>query len=184
MRALGIWFSVVVAGAVSGCSAVYVTKPVGEIPCPVKAGDWDGTWVNKNGTVTLRVQDGEAGRIGMAWVEWGIQGPRLESHEIQLLRSGDVTFASVKDTEEDGQTLYVFVRLKREGDELVCWVPDVERFKAACRSGQFPFREKDESLVLGELTPDHIKLLASPEAGLLYRWDDPVVFVRASRNGD
>jgi hypothetical protein len=179
-----MWVLVLAAGALSGCSAVYVTKPVGDVVPRVKAADWDGTWVNKNGAVTLRVQDGEAGKIRMAWVEWGIHGPRLESQEIQLLQSGDVLFANVKEAEENGQTLYVWARVKREGDEMICWVPDVDRFKAASRSGQFPFREKDDSVVLGELTPDHLKFLASAEAGALYRWDDPVVFTRATQGED
>lgn len=178
-----VWMHLLILGAISGCAAVYATKPVGEAPFPIKASEWNGTWVNVNGAVTLKVLDEAAGTLRMAWVEWSVQGPRLESHEIQLLRSGEAIFASVREGEDKGQSLYVWARVRRDGNELICWPPDVERFKAASRSGQFPFREKDDSLVLGELTPEHLRQLASPEAALLYRWDDPVVLLRIN-SGD
>ncbi|MHC1744172.1 MAG: hypothetical protein AB9873_14220 [Syntrophobacteraceae bacterium] len=178
MRSLIVWVGLLMVSAICGCAAVYATKPVGDVPCPVKPAEWDGTWVNKDGALTLKVQDEQAGRLRMAWVEWSLQGPRLESQEIQLLRSGDATFASVKEGEDNGRARYVWARIKREGNEMICWIPDVEHFRAAGRSGQFPFEEKDDSIILGELTPEHLKTLASPEAGLLYRWDDPVVLLR------
>lgn len=180
LRSLGVWVGCLILGAIFGCAAVYATKPVGEVPCPVKATEWDGTWVNKNGAVTLKVVDEQAGTLRMAWVEWSVQGPRLESHEIQMRRTADATFANVIQGEDSGRVLYVWARVKREGNELICWTPDVDRFKTAGRNGQFPFQEKDDSIVLGELTPEQVRILASPEAGSLYRWDDPVVLLRMS----
>jgi hypothetical protein len=179
-----LWSLAAIVGAVSGCAAVYATHPVGEAPVPLRAADWDGTWFNKDGALTLKVEDEGAGRIRMAYVEWGDQGPRLESHEIQLLRSGNATFASVKEAEENGQALYVWARIKREGNLMLAWIPNAERFKAACRDGRFPCREKDEDIALGELTADHLKILASEEEGSLYGWDEPVVLMRMNGGAD
>lgn len=171
-------------GTLAGCGAVYSTHPVGEASVAVEAADWDGTWLHGEGALTLKVEDEGAGRIRGAWVEWGHQGPRLESHVIELRRSGDAMFANVGESDGNGRVRYAWARIRREGSVLIAWIPDVERFKAACRDGRLPCREQDEHVVLVDPSAAHVKVLASSEAAPFYRWDEPVVLMRLTGGGE
>ncbi len=172
------WTVLAMAATLAGCGAVYSTQPVGEASVAVRAADWDGTWLQGEGTLTLKVEDEGSGRIRGVWVEWGHQGPRLESHVIELRRSGDAMFANVGESDANGRMRYAWARMRREGNVLIAWIPDVERFKAACRVHRLPCREQEEHVVLIDPSAEHMMVLASLEAALLYRWDQPVVLIR------
>ncbi|MGV8073023.1 MAG: hypothetical protein AB2L11_00465 [Syntrophobacteraceae bacterium] len=162
----------------SGCSAVYSPLPVGESPYAIKSEDWDGTWINKDTYFSVKVVDGQKGVLRAAWMEWKDDEARLESHEVQLLQTGKWVFANVKVSEGDEKVLFVWAPFKRDGNAVVCWTPDVEKFKALGKAGKLPCREENDDIFLNDLTPEHLKIITSETECQLYDWRDPLVFIR------
>jgi hypothetical protein len=160
----------------AGCSAVYSTKPVGENPVTIKAEEWDGTWINKNGAITLEVMDAEKGIIHVAWVE----KMKLESYQVHLLDSGSWMFASFRESGESQK--YLWAKILKDEDQLNLWAPSVDKIRVLVQKGVLPGSvEESGDVVLGELKAEHLRLLTSEEKGILFEWEKPLVLTRLTR---
>lgn len=171
-----------VAVAISGCSAVLSTHPVGERPQAVDPADWDGTWLAEDGALTFKVVDPAAGKLVVGWIEDSEGELGLESLEALLLSSNDRLFVNIRDdAEEDGKPptpRYLFALARREGAELVLWTPRVEPFRTLVDNGTLPGQAEGDEIVLGPMSPEQLALVTSGRAAELFAWDEPVVFRR------
>jgi hypothetical protein len=163
-----------------GCSAVYSTDPIGEKACRLSGQDWEGTWINKETFLSVKVTDAGNGMIRAAWIESSDHGDKLESYEVQLRQSGELVFGNVKTDDGSGRALYVWGLVKRDGNELICWKPDVDKFRDLCAKGELPCKEEEGNLTLTTLSPEHVKTINSEKKGVLYQWHDPLVFIRTA----
>jgi hypothetical protein len=57
-------------------------------------------------------------------------------------------------------------------------MPDPEKFKTLVEEGKLPGRIKKDSIVLGGLNSEQLKLITSGRTGVLFEWDEPVIFMR------
>jgi hypothetical protein len=167
---LAIWLT--------GCSAVYSTNPVGEKPYPIKEKDWKGIWLNKDAVISIKVVDEANGTIKMAWVEWKDREAKLECYEVLLRQWEQWVFGNVKDQNKDGKVIYFWAPIKFSEDQFLCWRPKAEKFREMGKEGKLPCREEgDSDCILGDLSPEHLRIMTS-QIEQLYEWDDPLVFVR------
>jgi hypothetical protein len=179
--------------ALVGCEAVYTPKPLGDEVVTLDPAEWQGTWLAPDMVITTTVLDGAAGRLQTAWIERGPAGVTLEVVEGSLRATGDWTFANTLDEpeespEEEGggeapgveqgtEPRYVWVRVEKGENHLTVWSPNVEQFKILVGDGRLPGRVTDDGVVLGELTPEQLRMINDPASNLL-NWADPAVFVR------
>ena len=176
MRLIGMLSVLIVAIALAGCSAVYSTKPMGGAPVSINPEAWQGTWIHKDDVITIEIVDAEKGLLRAAWIE----DMKLESFNVHLLAFGDWIFGSAKD--EQKESLFVWGRIKHEDRQLIVWCPSVSKFKAMVQDGVLPGTVDDDgNVTLGELTADHMSIIASDVKDVLFDWDDPYVFVRLSK---
>ncbi len=144
-----------------------------------KEEDWKGVWLNKEATVSIKVVDGCNGLIKIAWVDWKDNEAKLECFEVQLRKSEKWVFGNVKDPDGNSKNLYLWAPIKLSGDMLIYWRPIAEKFKELGKSGKLPCREEGKSdCILGDLSPEHLKIITSQSEGPLFDWEDPFVFVR------
>ena len=180
-----------------GCEAVYTPKPLGDEVVMLDPAEWQGTWLAPDMVITTTVLDGAAGRLQTAWIERGPSGVTLEVVEGSIRSTGDWTFANILDDVEaearadtpvaaQGETAgaeqgteprYFWVRVEKSEKHLTLWSPNVEQFKILIGDGRLPGRVTDDGVVLGELTPEQLRMINDPAANLL-NWADPAVFVR------
>ncbi len=177
-------FAGLVVLSLTGCSAVYTTQPIGERPCRIEARDWDGTWIHKDGSINIKVTDGEKGLLRIAWIEPKEKDLVREVYDVELRESGGTMFAATKDDSATTQR-YFWACIKRDGKQAVVWLPDAAKFKALVRAGKLPGTiEEDRDVILGNLEPGHLSLIAGEQEGVLFSWDEPIVFLRFAREGD
>jgi len=162
----------------SGCHAVYSTNPVGEAPVAVSPGDWEGTWVYKDGAVTVAVLDKEKGVLEVGWVEKKQNRLQYEHYKVLLRQSGEWLFGNVQDP--DRPKLYVWGRIRSEDGQIILWVPDVEKARALVEKGVLPGRaeKKDSDVVLSNPGAAEFMRILSGEKGALLDWERPLVFRR------
>jgi hypothetical protein len=196
-RLLGAFAALVLVG----CEAVYTPKPLGDEVVTLVPAEWQGTWLAPDMVITTTVLDGAAGRLQTAWIERGPAGVTLEVVEGSIRSTGDWTFANILDdaeaeaqaeargdapadaegevpgAEQGIEPRYVWVRVEKGDNHLTVWSPNVEQFKILVGDGRLPGRVTDDGVVLGELTPEQLRMINDPAANLL-NWADPAVFVR------
>jgi len=174
-RTAGFLLILVLGVTFSGCTAVYCIKPMGETPVSIEPEDWDGSWMHDDGFINIKVNDAEKGTFEAAWIE----NKKLESVNVQLQSCGDWFFGSSLDSAEKQR--YIWGRIKKEGQQLVIWAPDVDKFKVLVEEKILPGKvDSDGNVSLGELSSEHMKIIASEKKGVLFEWDDPVVLFRIS----
>lgn len=176
MKALNSLVTIACACVIAGCANVYSTGPMGETPFVVKADEWQGTWVHKDGSVDIKVIDATSGRLQVAWIE----NMKLASHNVQLLQAGERLFGSVED---DGNTnKYLWGLVKKDKNQIVIWTPSVSRFKILVEDHTLPGTvSKDKDVMLGNLTGEHYAVITSETRGILFDWDSPVILIRLAK---
>ncbi len=166
----------------TGCTAVYSVNPVGEKPHAIEADDWDGTWRGGGDAVSIKVIDAEKGILQMAWIE-NMEFNLFQAH---LLESNDWVFVNFKEkVDDDG---YLFARIKKSGNTITMWDPDVDKIRALVTDGTLPGTIKGSSngvesngnVVLGKLSAEHLKIITSGDRGILLDWENPIFLRRLS----
>lgn len=164
----------------TGCHAVYSTTPMGEAPAIVIPDDWEGTWLHKDIAVTVAVLDSEKGILEVGWVEQKQDRLHFEHYKVQLRKSGEWLFGNVQDPEKP--KLYVWARVRNEDDQIIVWVPDLDKAKTLIEKGVLPGRveKADGDVVLTGPAAAELKIIMSAENGMIFDWAQPRVFRRLS----
>jgi hypothetical protein len=161
-----------------GCSVVTSGRPIGDAPFPVDPGEWEGTWTAADGgPVVVRVEDGRKGQLRLSWME-GAREMALKTADVMLLKTGAWHFANLREETESGAPVYLFARVKREKGLLIIWPPRPERFARLVNEKVLPGTVSREKVHLGELGPEHMKVIASEDRGVLFDWENPLVLIR------
>jgi hypothetical protein len=167
----------------AGCAGVYAPKPVGEKPHALAKSDWEGTWIgDHDGVARVSVTDAANGWIKIVSIPDKVfeqSEPKLEFVSVQITESGGWLFANVHD-EDAKRERYSWGRIKLEGDQVIVWVPDLEKFRALVRDGKLKGRLEGDDVALEPLTPADLKALSSGALGLPLAWDKPYVFRRVA----
>ncbi len=85
--------------------------------------------------------------------------------------------SNVRD-DANGKPWYFWGPIKREENQILAWRPDVAKFKALGKNCKLPSRVDDNDIFLDYLTPEQLKVITSQSEGVLYEWNDPLVFIR------
>ncbi len=151
---------------------------MGEQPLVLVPEEWEGTWIHKEGTVTVAVTDTAKGVIEVGWVEKRQGRLTFEAYQVQLLRSGEWVFGNVHDQEKTGH--YFWGRVSKEDGQLTLWVPDVAKVKALVTKAVLPgtLVNDGEDVVLDELSAAHLLVITE---GTVLEWDRPLVFLRLTQ---
>ena len=161
-----------------GCGGVLSTGPVGGEPVAIDEAEWKGTWLNEEGVVEIRVVGAAEGRLELGWIESGGRGFELHTQPLELRRLEDWTIGSAWDEDEEG---YLWLRVARDGERLLGWLPDDDRFAALVSAGELPGSVEEGLVVLGPLTPEHLRRIRHDPG--LFVWDEPLVLRRLSDGG-
>ena len=164
-----------------GCANVLIGEPIGTEPATLVADEWNGTWFNPGGTLTVEVIDAEHGEIDIAWIEAKDGALKMESHRLVLKSAGDWIFGSMKTNEEKPSEGWLWGRIKKDERQIVFWLPRLKPFEQWVNDGKLPGQIKGDNVILGKLEPEHLALLSGEQAGILYHWDEPMVLMRLGR---
>jgi hypothetical protein len=87
------------------------------------------------------------------------------------------TGAEAAGAEQGTEPRYFWLRVEQGENHLTVWSPNVEQFKILVGDGRLPGRVTDDGVVLGELSPEQLRMINDPASNLL-NWSDPAIFVR------
>jgi len=163
-----------------GCSVVMSKKPVGDSPVVLDPAEWDGAWITPQGApVMIKVKDGKNGVLKLAWIE-DDKDMTLKSYEVIILGTGRWQFANIQDEEKKGNAPqgYLFAKIKKEKGLIVVWLPKPDRFSDLVTKKILPGEVVKEKIILGEVGPEHMKIIMSEEKGPLFDWEEPFIFFK------
>jgi hypothetical protein len=142
----------------------------------VQAEDWEGTWYNPGGSMTIMIEDQEKGILQAAWVEESGGELAFKSFQVFLRESGEWIFCNIKEPESDS---YLWGRLKRGDNQILVWMPEASEVAALVEAGALPGTvEEDGDVVLPQLTPEQLQVMTSEKHCALLNWSEPIVLFR------
>ena len=168
--------------ALCSCTMVASRIPIGEAPVVLDAKEWDGTWFNPGGDYcVMKVKNEKEGVLRLSWFE-NDKEMTYKSGDVFIKKSGNWLFASIKaDDEKDAtETVYAWAIIKKNKKIILIWLPNEERFKKLIEAKTLPGVVKKDMIVLGDLKPEHMKIIVSEERSLLFDWEDPLVLIKLS----
>lgn len=178
-RVGGFWVVLVLA-AICGCASVSSIELVGERPKEISQKDWDGTWINRDHPIKIKVSDKPKGLLQVAWVEEKGGGFKLESYQVEMREAGEWTFGNIK--EKEGPAPYYWALVKNDQGQIIVWTPDPAQFRKLVQNGVLPGKvEKAGDVVLEKLTLEHLKVIMSGDHGVCFDWQKPIVFFRLGK---
>jgi hypothetical protein len=169
-----------------GCTAVRSPQPFGDKPHALVAAEWEGTWVgleedDHEEPVRFMIADAADGRLQVTWIKEKDGMPVLETHQVVLREGGDWMFISVLADEDHKEKGFVWGRLRREGELMIIWKPDVPKFEKLIEDGKLKGKTDDGDVVLEPLTAKNLTALTSGELGVPFNWDNPMVLHRIGK---
>ena len=168
--------------ALCSCTIVATKGPIGEAPVVLDGKDWDGTWFNPGGDYCMmKVRNENEGILRLAWIE-NDKEMKHKSSDVFIRKSGKWLFASMKedDDKDAANGLYVWAIIKKSRKMLFIWLPNEERFKKLVEAEILPGEVKESAVILGDLKPEHMKIITSDERRSLFDWEDPLVLIKLS----
>jgi hypothetical protein len=79
---------------------------------------------------------------------------------------------------DEGSGLYTWVKVEKDGGQIVVWDPDLEKFRALVKEGKLPGKIDEKNVLLDALGPEHVQMVTSSEEGVLFDWQSPAVLIR------
>lgn len=154
-------------------------RPLGDTPVRLDPAEWEGTWTAADGgPVVVRVDDAAGGQLRLAWIE-GEKEMVLKTAMVSVLRSGPWFFANMREDVKDASpSVYLFALVKRQKGTMLIWPPRPESFARLIREGVLPGTVTKEKVLLGELKPEQMKIIASEDRGVLFDWENPIVLMK------
>jgi hypothetical protein len=178
MRAGG-FSTLLLSALILGCATVSSVEPVGERPKEVSQNEWNGTWIHKDHSITIKVLNQQQGLLQVAWVEEKEGGLKLESHQVAIRESGEWIFGNVK--EKGDAASHYWALIKKEAGQIVVWTPDPAPFRKLVQTGVLRGKVERYDVILEKLTPDDLKVILSGDKGICFEWQNPVVFFRIGK---
>ncbi len=160
-----------------GCDAVFTPEPLGDEIVQLNIEEWQGTWLAPEMVVITTVLDRDKGRWQTAWMERGLDGAEMKVLEGTVRATGDIMFINTRDDNPNVKPRYLWMVLDKSEDYFTVWTANLEQFRAMIANGRLPGKETEDGVVLGELSPEHLEMIADPSTNLL-NWKNPGVFIR------
>ncbi len=179
MARVGFFFVLLTTALIFGCTTVSSVEPVGERPKEISRDEWDGTWIHKNRSVTIKVLDAPKGLLQLAWVEEKEGNLKLESYQIFIRESGEWIFGNVR--EKGGAAPYYWALIKKDMGQIIVWTPDPAYFKKLVQEGKLPGKVEKYEVLLEKLRPEQLKVILSADKAVCFEWQNPVVFFRLGK---
>jgi hypothetical protein len=163
------------------CSAVYVTRPVGEPVEVLKPEEWNGVWAGSGdfAGAALVTNAGE-GRLQVAEIQRKNGEITLDRYAVQIRKSGDRFVTNIRDPEATAER-YLWAQAKIEGGIAVIWIPSPEAFRALVRSGKLKGTvTPDGDVILEPLPPKTLRALVAGELGPAFDHLNPIALRRVA----
>ena len=177
----------------TGCSVVTVPEPIGDEVTELDPSEWEGIWEDNSGIIfgiddpvifQARVPDPASGEIELAALVENDDDelvPRFVTVTIRGVAQADWEFASY--TVEGAQGQFLWGRIVRMDDYVLVWAPDADKFKELVEQGRLRGTiDNDDNVNLETPTSEELASIAEEEWGMLFFWDEPLIYRRISPN--
>jgi hypothetical protein len=140
--------------------------------------EWEGMWMTTEGDVVYVTDvDPKQASALATWVDEDSNELVLKRSSVYFGQVAGTTFVSMPD-ESASPVRYVWGRIKRENETAVVWLPDSDKFEMLVEEGLLPGVVDGGDVHLAQLDSSHYTVIASEQHGVLFEWDEPLVYRR------
>lgn len=161
----------------AGCHAVVVPQPFGVEKVQLSPAEIEGVWfAEEENPLTVKVVDQEKAIVSVTYEE---SRESIRTVTVHLMAGEKWQYASLLNSDEgDPSKGYIFVCVKITPKRILVWMPDHKRFKELVEKGTIKGRVENGDVYLDEVPPELIAWVESEKFGLLFDWQDPLVFYK------
>lgn len=182
------------------CSNIRSKQPVGAEPIDlsqsigeVQLASIAGEWVRHDGERSLvTIIDPKEGRIRYSSLEEDSE--EEEPVDLQLRRSGNHLFLNFE-PDEDGERVWLLLKVQGDLNELLYWEPDRDCFRQLIAEGKIPgtndpstttneageeVEAKNPGAVINDPGGAWVEKMVAGEFGVLFDWMNPTVLRRST----
>ena len=178
-------FILLLSFLINGCAVVTSDSIIGT-PAPLSAGEWDGTWRNEDVAVQVKVMDDRQGILKVAWFESENRDLLPETMRLQITKGENWRYANVLEGSiYKDLAKYGWGRIQKEGERILFWYPNAERFGQDVRSGALDGQVHEEKKehqpgFWVQLKDSGSRIVDQVESGgaEYFLWDKPLTFIK------
>jgi hypothetical protein len=145
------------------------------------AGFLEGTWTGGGGDLfEVSVVDEDASILAITYDEKRPSGPsNFKTVEARIMVGKQWQYASIPCAEDGSDSSgYFFVCVRASQGRTIIWMPDRMKFRDLVMNNIIPGRVVKEDVILDEITPEMIEIIESCRHGMLFDWQNPLVFTK------
>ena len=172
-----------------GCGGGVVSKNiVGFEPYPLSPKELDGTWLNPEGAIVVKVIDPKNGIARVSFVQEADDFGKIENIKLQIMKGNSWLYVNMSLNDHPSNTLYKWGRVIKKKNTIVLWNPSMGDFIKAIRQNKIKGsiiekegKEKGVKVItevrITDKAKNLIELIESND-GKYFIWDDPTFFIR------
>ncbi len=181
-----IFLFILSAFFLTACAVVTSENIIGGAAVQLSPEAWNGMWRNEDTALHIKVVDAENGLVKIAWFEDKDNDLKPESITVQITKGEKWEYLTLldgslyKDLEK-----YCWGRIEKEGERILFWLPDPERFELAVQSDIL--QGKVIKIKKENYPSTHVQLKGSAHeiikqvesgGGDYFLWDKPMTFIK------
>jgi hypothetical protein len=188
MKTARILFLLLAAVVLMGCPVVSKNM-IGLEDYKLDAKKIDGTWINDEGAMLIKVIDADKGILKFVFLE---DRDKIESMKIKIMKGNTWLYFNVLPDKEGNDEEYIWGRFQINDSKLIFWNPSNEAFTKAIEKrkikGKINKKKNEDqtfsfttsTVVLTDSAKNIIDLVEKSDT-VFFDWDEPAFFIKLTK---
>jgi hypothetical protein len=189
MKTIKILLLLLLTVVLMGCPVVSKNM-VGLEDYKLDAKKIDGTWINDEGAMLIKVVDADKGILKLVFLE---DRDKIESMKIKIMKGNSWLYFNVLPEKEGTEEEYIWGRFQINDSKLIFWNPSNEAFSKAIEKrkikGKITKKKQEDqklsfttsTVVLTDSAKNIIDLVEKSDISF-FDWDKPVFFIKLTKS--
>jgi hypothetical protein len=159
---------------VTGCT-IPSKNLVGLQEYPVDPQQMDGTWINSDGAVVLRVVEPEKGIVRMIFLE---DKETPEIFTVKIMKGKSWLYFNLLSEKNQAENMFLWGKVSIEKNKIIAWLPSDNAFIKAIAEGKLLGTVKPPCLA--DSAKNIIELVESSEK-TFFEWEEPMLLIKLAK---
>jgi hypothetical protein len=149
----------------------------------------DGTWINNEGAMLIKVIDADKGILKLVFLE---DREKIEAMKIKIMKGNSWLYFNVMPGKEGKEEEYIWGKIQTSENKIIFWNPSNEAFARAIEERKIKGRidnkkHEDKTLsfttstvILTDSAKNIINMVEKSDTPF-FTWDEPVFFIKLTK---
>jgi hypothetical protein len=135
----------------------------------------DGTWINSDGAVSLKVMDGDKGIVRVVVLE---NKEKPEIYNFKIMKGKSWLYFNLLPEKNSPEEMFYWGKVKIDENRIIAWHPSEKPFIKAIAEGKILGTIKPEAIT--DSAKNIVDLVESSE-NAFFQWEEPMFFIKLAK---